>query len=293
MNSVINKISYHLRRRRFRDLNAAEFDGPYFIIHAGHAGSRLLAELFHRQGIQMGNINNENFDTEYFAPTKANIAGLTIDAFYAPELSPAQLQQLKLRTEKLVREYIYHEIRDPRKPFGWKFSASSVFAPLVLEQFPNAKCIHLIRDGRDVILSKMDARMKNLDTDTVNKILVFGDPRKNEFLGETVNKESVEKHRLAYEMQYWVTSVESGLRASVFKERYVEIRYEELVLDTDNALAALFNFLVMELKEECMHWIKTKVDSSKIGRWRKYKQEELDDALKIGEDVLRKMQYLT
>lgn len=84
--------------------------------------------------------------------------------------------------------------------------------PLLLEMFPNAQIIHIIRDGRDVALS------------------LFG--RKKDFGVYNIFKAA----------EYWSIYLEKGQAdgALLPKEKYLEVRYEDLLLDP-----------VLKMKEIC------------------------------------------
>jgi len=87
--------------------------------------------------------------------------------------------------------------------------------PKLLEWFPGAQIIHLIRDGRDVALS------------------LFG--RRHDF--------SV--YNSAFAAEYWESYVERGQEygASLSSEQYYEIRYEDLLSDPNSSMKKLCDFL--------------------------------------------------
>lgn len=291
---ILQRLGYHIRRLRFASLEPVQFAGPIFIIHGGHAGSRILAELMHRSGVQLGKINPENFDTDYFSPTGKVIGNLIRQVYAYPDIRVSHRQRGLVELNRYIREYVYKQIENPLRPFGWKFSASCAYAPLILELFPNARCIHLIRDGRDVVLSEMKARMKDLESNSINKILVFRDPDKKKFLGEKINSDHIREHRMAYEMQYWVSSVRLGRKAAVFPNQYLEIKFEDLLTEPQIALSQISTFTSIAEVNDQLDWLKSRADLSKIGRWKSIKdQDDFKEALAIGRPTLKATGYIS
>jgi hypothetical protein len=99
--------------------------------------------------------------------------------------------------------------------------------------FPEARVLHVIRDGRNVALSYLD--------------VPFGP--------NTMEEAAV----------YWRRFVRKGRRAgeSLGSDRYVEVRYEDLVSDTDNVLQAVCPFLELDYQEMLRYWQRT--EWSEIG----------------------------
>jgi hypothetical protein len=94
--------------------------------------------------------------------------------------------------------------------------------PAIAGLFPDAKFVHLIRDGRDVALSYL------------------GMPR---FDGRILHA--------AWRWRDWVTAgVRSG--SGLGAERYIEVRYEELVEQPETELRRLCTYLGMEFDERML-----------------------------------------
>lgn len=87
--------------------------------------------------------------------------------------------------------------------------------PKLLEWFPDAQIVHLIRDGRDVALS------------------LFG--RKHDFY----------VYNAYYAAEYWETYVEKGraLGKQLAAHQYLELRYEDFLLQPEENMRALCAFL--------------------------------------------------
>jgi hypothetical protein len=162
--------------------------------------------------------------------------------------------------------------------------------PYILEHFPKARFVHVIRDGRDVVCSLrthprhrvVDGRVVELDT--WNPI-----------------EPCVER---------WLKDVGDGL-AFRGDPRYYELRYEDLVLDTEYALRGLFDFLELPWEPAVMSFHEVASASrdpmkfaqnpeatkplraSSIGRWeRDLSEEDLAYVLREAGPLLRDLGYV-
>lgn len=94
--------------------------------------------------------------------------------------------------------------------------------PILLEWFPNAQIVHLIRDGRDVTLS------------------LFG--RQHDFY----------VYNAYFAAEYWESYVEKGraLGRQLTSSQYLELRYEDLLDQPDSTMKTLCDFLGEEYSVE-------------------------------------------
>ncbi len=121
-----------------------------------------------------------------------------------------------------LREDQYLVIKEPNGSIG---------APLILEATPNSRLIFLIRDSRDVIASRLDAFGKGSWT---------GQDR-DYSTAEKLNEQT--KH-LAEDYLRVISKVQEAYEAHPGKK--VIVRYEDLRLDTINALKAMYGALEVE-----------------------------------------------
>ena len=142
-------------------MNGSDFAsgrGPFPIFCRGHSGGRLMCEAFIRNGIDMGEVSRERKDTTWFADTNSKVHRLVMNSLRYPTLTPEEQAAWQERTRECVGDYMQSQIRGPG-PFGWKMGFTLFMMPMVLDAFPSARVVHLIRDGRDVMLSRLNARM--------------------------------------------------------------------------------------------------------------------------------------
>ena len=96
--------------------------------------------------------------------------------------------------------------------------------PGIRELLPEARFIHIIRDGRDVALS--------------HKGLWFGP-------GESIEAQA----------RFWIHQIASTRRdAAWLRHSYMEIRYEDLVVETEATLRKICDFLLLEFNPRMLNY---------------------------------------
>jgi len=271
-------------------LEGDELKGPYPIICRGHSGSRLLCEAFRQNRIWMGLSDNEQRDASEFSQGKADVRYLVREAFRYSELAHAEKKQIQDVMITLV-EKAKSNCPDPEDSvaFGWKRPVTIFTCEIFLDAYPEAKTVHLLRDGRDVMLSRLNFRMKNLHL-PLNSLVVFGDPAVSSYRGQPLTESVVEEYRNEIEMHHWVTAVRFGMRARRYADRYLEIRYEDLCRYPVRTMTTVFEFLDVPFLETAREWVKENASVKGIGKW-KGREEELSDAIRIGEPLLKELGY--
>ncbi len=157
--------------------------------------------------------------------------------------------------------------RQDKSRLGYKDPRDVFNLPLLSEIFPTARFIHLIRDGRDVALSFLKFRWgpTNLYTGT----------------------------------SFWAKAVSTARRDGAnLGERYFELRFEDLILDTEKAVWELSNFVGqdgwMEHADDLLKRVKATRRPESANKWR---QELNADQRRLCEaaagDMLRACGYPT
>lgn len=170
----------------------------------------------------------------------------------------------------------------------WKQKLSTI-----VKYFPNAKFIHIVRDGRDVACSFRELGQKSVDSKYYPKLPV----------------------EVAEIASRWTTNLQfiSDFLSTLNASNFVEIKYEDLVSSTRLQLQSLFHFLSLEYSEmsenyyvgksfediepkEFMQWKAKLTSAPDVRNISKYKNEmtlkEIDAFEKIANGVLLKYGYL-
>ncbi len=181
----------------------------------------------------------------------------------------------------------YH--RDSGKPRIAEKSPNNVlFFRHLHVLFPASPLIHVIRDGRDVVCSLLTMNWVNPST---------GEPLD---YTRDVRKAA----------GYWVKAVQAGRTATQkpsFAERYHELRYEDIIANTEPALRALFAFLgepwddgVLSFHEKERHLaapsnateVSQPIFTRSLGRWKTELPPAQKDAVKeVAGELLIELGY--
>jgi hypothetical protein len=112
-----------------------------------------------------------------------------------------------------------------------KYPSYARYVTEINQLCPNARFIHVLRDGRDVAVSMLAAR----------KQIGFG------------------QSSIAAAAREWKESVLKAREAARLTNRYLEVRYEEMLADTASSLRRVFDFcgllagaeLIAQIEEQC------------------------------------------
>lgn len=267
--------------------------GPYPVFCRGHSGGRLVCEAFMRNGINMGHVTKTHKDSEFFSiRTNEKIREIILHAFEYKRADQALRARLQGLMKETVQAFVAAEIQS-EGPFGWKIDPTLFTLPVLMEACPQAKAVHLIRDGRDVMLSRLNARIEHLD-DPVNRLMVFGSTEVTTFMNRAISLDkTVKKLRTELEMQHWVTAVEFGLRGRQYGKRYLEVKYEDLCAAPLAEFEKIFAFLDVPFLEETKIWLAQAASANRIGKWKTLPPEMLALPLQLGGALLDKLGYFS
>ncbi len=162
--------------------------------------------------------------------------------------------------------------------------------PQLRELFPNSALIHVVRDVRDVVASRLEVDRRIAGDDAIDTV-VMASLRAGEW---------VEAMRLRL----------SILADPILTQAYYELRYESLVSDPKSVLPPLFEFIGVEFHESVLsfhrvarnvagteEWSAAKVQrplfTTSIGRWRQsLMPAELAAVLAAAGPALEQLGYL-
>ena len=122
-------------------------------------------------------------------------------------------------------EEVYHKVAQNKRQATHildKHPAYSMYIEDINRLLPQARFIHVIRDGRDVAVSMMSARRE----------IGYG-------------TSTIQNSALA-----WKQHVRSAQTARQYPERYMEVRYEELHSDATTTIESVFNFCGISVSTE-------------------------------------------
>ena len=200
-------------------------DSPIIIIGMGSSGTRLVVEILERCGIFMGGVLSQN---EFKEPAIffAGINAFT-DAFRYLDPLPGDWKQTVESKAQEVQRFVdeilpkeYAAAGYTGGKWGFKDPRNTFVLPLYIRSFPNSRVIHVVRDGRDVALTKISENWPNLK----------------------------ETHRLDRWFRVWENniSVAAAYKRDLSVNQFIEIRYEDVCLHRSSAIDLLSKYLKIQ-----------------------------------------------
>lgn len=308
-----------------------QLDGPFVIIGRPHSGTRPVADAFMRNGFHMGAhvtpgfLDSEDWFSFFALP-------LITSRFFSdwPDLKKSKQFQA-LCDEQLILT-LKHFL--PRKQlssdvWGWKLSETLFLMPIIKHYFPNAKFIHLIRDGRDVALSDdgyfqltskprsqrsishfvkkavdaaLHATRRNVHRYNYRKFchnISFGHSDNDHWNDIDLNNfKDISRNRYLLQMQSWRYCIETARKYSLdMADSYMEVKYEDFCHQPVEEMQNVFQFLGQSMTPETEHFLQTGIRTGRIGKWHDVKfdttsKRDFDNSVEHGRDLLMQLGYL-
>jgi hypothetical protein len=272
----------------FRD-RSSRYYPPIVVFNKSHSGSRVLAKLLESAGVFMGSHLNESHDSldililvEYLVTR------------YYPDYSPLWDQRrppdldLSRLLEKIFDGHLQGMNGGPVRPWGWKLCEAVYALPVLDYCFPGARFVHLIRDGRDVAFCDHKAP----DSAFWRKVY-FNTEHIRTFRGLRLTPQAYRRQSYIFNAIHWVNSVSTGRGfGAMLRERYLEVRYEDLCLNSASTARQLFDALGIEDGEQALRNMQPTVHGSSIGKYKAYPARWLDQVLRIEKPLLLSLGYL-
>ncbi len=220
---------------------------PIFIVGAARSGTTWVNDIF------AAHPHVASIRESWLFSRNNGLGTLLVDSHRWSE-SPQGLGRILEREKliELIRQFsceILSEAIGPNHRFLVEKSPSHLFTmSFINEIFPNAKFIHVIRDGRDVTVSVLAATKSWM-------------PNWKKTFGASI---STSAHS-------WNHAVKRAKRdGQKFGSRFMEIRYEKLHQDPFFGYRGLFDFSGIPYDDEILNYVYEKTDFS-----RNYKMNEV------------------
>jgi hypothetical protein len=232
------------------------------VIGRGHSGTRAISQTLCDSGVHMGGTLNESYDLipaeqmyeacRLFARHVVHRGGLCWD------FSALLAKPLEAEFERLVRTYLASVLESDAEWRGWKLPETTLALPWIVKMFPDAYYISWVRDPRDSI-------MGGHLTDDLSDFGVAYD-----------RVDGIRQMRaISWKYQREIVAATSK------PVRWIDVRFEDFVLDQQRTLRALEGFLGLDL-------VRIPVNPDAVGRWR-HDPEQHD--FTPFEDDLRQLGY--
>ena len=238
---------------------------PVIIYNKSHSGSRLLARALQGQGLFLGAERNESEDALPILPVVEHcVLGFYPDYSALWETGGAKIEALASLTEQAFARHLAGYSKARRGPWGWKLCETLYALPFFAFLFPEAKVIHMLRDGRDVAWSDHVAP----ELPFWRKVY-FNTARVSHWRGRPLTNRAYEAESHIFNALHWLNSAEQGRAyGMMLGERYREVRYEALCTDCRGTVASLTHWLGIAGDDGALAAFAETVHRGSIGKYR-------------------------
>lgn len=247
---------------------------PFFIVGSGRSGSTLLRVMLASHSrltippetwYLIPLLERFSIDRSLSADEVERAIAIIVNHYRWPDMN-LNAQDFRGQASRLSKPYLRdlvevvyrsHVQAEGKARWGDKTPTYIQILPQLARMFPDSRFIHLIRDGRDVAKSFQD-------TDWIGRWL----------------------HDNARE---WSAALRCHWRwaRSEFRDRILQVRYEDLVLDTEGTLRTICGFIGEEFEEQMLSWqmqvdkqvparerdvhakLKLKPEADSVARWKR------------------------
>jgi hypothetical protein len=285
-------------------MNKIKIEKPIFIVGAGHSGTSLLAKALSKHPTLI----------TWHENNKVWIWGNVFkdsDLLTETDLTPKIKNHIENRFVKYLQKSGKNRICD-------KTPRNCLRIPFILAVFPDAKIIHIVRDGRSVINSTknqlarksyplwkhLEVKLKGISILDWYVFLpqvfyvfkkVIGMPVKYWGVKPTGWNEWTEKYSLNLMLaKQWVETVTiaSSEGKNVSKDNYLEVFYEDFINCPSETIVKIAKFADLENPESIIKFCEAEIDPSRSDKWRKtFDQNTLNELKEIIEPAMSRLGY--
>jgi hypothetical protein len=256
---------------------------PIIIYNKSHSGSRLLARLLEESGVFMGAHQNASRDSldifelvhylvvNYYPDYNARRGTLSADAVLAELI------------DQTFRSHLAGYDPGGGSLWGWKLCETSYIVPVLDSLFPRAKFIHLLRDGRDVAFC--DHRGPR---GPFWRKVYFNSARIKSWQSLWMNKWTYPLCSYYFNSIHWANAVRVGRAyGSTLGDRYLEVRYEDLVLDYESTAAKVIRYAGLGEQPDAVRRLAPSVRATSVHKYQRQSAKKLRCVTKvIGPDLV-------
>jgi hypothetical protein len=260
---------------------------PIVVFNKSHSGSRLLAELLASAGIFMGAHVNASWDSlDVLELVEYLVRG------HYPDYGPLWQSPLAGAPAAAVAARVFERhlegVDRTGTPWGWKLCETAYALPVIDYCFPAARYIHLLRDGRDVAFC--DHRAAD---DPFWKKVYFNTDRITTYRGMRLTPQAYRRRSPIFNAVHWVNSVTTGRACgAMLRERYLEVRYEDLCLDFPATARRVLAFAGVSDPEPAIRAMAPRVRRSSVAKHRTQPAALQRQVLSIVKPLLLSLGYL-
>jgi hypothetical protein len=250
--------------------------GPIIIGGTGGSGTRMLAKIHRQAGVYIGTNLNESSDA-------LDIIGFHNGLYWLGDLfqswnSDLTDEDYKLIINRFIKCLEIHlrgfKAKSSNKLWGWKSPPSIFLIPFFHRHFSHLKCVHLVRDGRDIACSRNQNQLRYLAPWVL-----------------TIEENNLEQKLKSIVLWNKMNLITADYGEKYLSDRYLRVRYEDLCYHPAKTVQTILDFL--ELKASAETIAKTQISNPKtINRWKSLNSEVADKLNQLGKPGLERFDYL-
>jgi hypothetical protein len=240
---------------------ADQLTRPVVVGATGGSGTRAAGTLLQSVGVYLGQDLNRALDSLSLVPA---IRQLAPNGLQSLEGAPVSKREKALNDfDRCLKDHMLHY--NGQGPWGWKNPRSMLILPFLVARFPNMVFIHVVRDGRDMAISRNKQQLKQ-----------YGDGELNE---------------VAAAKMWSVTNLLVAQFAQRLGKRYLRLRFEDFVYDPAAAALKISHLAEGTLPVD-LKILQNIVPPESIGRHRLLKPDMIAQITYAAHPALQRFGYL-
>src|SRR5947209_9883072 len=249
--------------------------GPVVIGATGGSGTRVVARLARHAGCDLGHNLNEAEDAlEFYSFHEQWINPFVSAQRRGQSLSKPDSAKMEADFQAAVERHCSLDARTGGR-WGWKAPRSVYLLPFLRQQFADLKFIHVLRDGRDMVLSPNQNQLRKHGAAVL--------PGRERWFRSTPER--------ALRLWATVNLTAAKFGESNMRENYLLVRFEDLCTTPIETTAQIFNFLGAGLDPEPVARAEIAPPPT-LQRWRSYPPALIAKLERVGRNSLRQFGYL-
>ena len=270
---------------------------PIIITGMHRSGTTLLSKVLENQNIFMGSKKEINNESIFFLKINTWLLSVINSSWDSPltfnnldedqkkiilnKMKELMLSRFNFLYNGYLNLFIKKSLFNMKNSWGWKDPRNTFTLDLWIELFPDAKIINIIRHPLAVSNSLLIRQKKLIELDKINsykiknKISILLAMNSFSMLSSNILK-NIDDCLLLYK-KYQDKSIENSNR---YKNKILEIKYEDLLLNSQENIDKIFDFLNIGINKNKMKDLVRKFDSNRIDLYKeenlKYNKDNLD-----------------
>ncbi|MBT3603576.1 MAG: sulfotransferase [Candidatus Latescibacteria bacterium] len=212
------------------------------IIGRGHSGTRMISHTLYASGVFMGRTINTSGDKvppgDLYDACRVMAKYVKWNGDLSWNFDELHTMPIDPEFTQLIESYLADVLNNKATYKGWKLPETTLIFPWIARMFPDMKYIYLVRDPRDSIIGRHktdDLRDFGIDYPDTNS--------------------EREQRAISWKYQYEM------VKATPQPKNWLPIRFEDFILDQENTVQKLEDFLEIPL-------CRIIVRKDPVGRWK-------------------------